>query len=130
MSNGSAPPQWVVDAADTDLAALDQFAARWRAAHRGQWSEVQRLSGPCALLKRRVLEAMSGLPEPVEAGQRWDDLGVRTQQAGFTLAVARDLRRSPTPTERDAISTHLGDAHPDRTEPRPPRMDQFRSCEV
>lgn len=90
MSDDAEPPQRVEPPPDARPDAMDRFARRWRAEHLGQWSLVEGLSGPCLLMKRRMLEAIGGLgegPEPTSLG----DLTVRARRAGFALAVAHDL---------------------------------------
>ncbi len=92
MSNYAAPPQLVEDVPYAGLEAMDGFAARWRDEHRGQWLTCAKLSGFCLLIKRRVLEAVGGLDERFGLGFfDDDDLAVRVRQAGYRLAVARDL---------------------------------------
>ena len=92
MSNTALAPQRVEEIAYADLEAeLSTFAARWRTEHRGQWMTVERLSGPCLLLKRGVLEA-SGSPRTIRAaGLKPHRLSLRVTRAGFGLAVAHDL---------------------------------------
>jgi O-antigen biosynthesis protein len=76
----------------TDRGGLDRFASDWRSERRGQWFTVPKLSGPCLLLKRSVLEAIGGLDERSGIGSFADeDLAHRVKQSGFTLAVAHDL---------------------------------------
>ncbi len=74
-------------------AALDAFARDWREKHRGKWLEVERLGGFCLLMKRQLLTKIG------EELESWSDLGLfdtdilstKARQAGFTLAVCRDL---------------------------------------
>ena len=89
MSNGAPPPQGVEDVPYRDLEGMERFAHRWRERHRGQWLEVDRLSGFCVLIARRVLDVIGGLSE--WGGFEEDDLYLRARQAGFRLAVAYDL---------------------------------------
>ncbi|QEH32069.1 SPBc2 prophage-derived glycosyltransferase SunS [Aquisphaera giovannonii] len=92
MSNYASPPQLVEDVPYKDLDAMHGFAARWREEHRGQWLTAGKLSGFCLLMKRAVYEAIGGLDERFGLGFfDDDDLGRRARDAGFTLAVARDL---------------------------------------
>jgi GT2 family glycosyltransferase len=92
MSNYAPPPQRVDDVPYTDLATMHEFAAAWRAAHRGQGLAVARLSGFCLLITRRAFDALGGLDERFGLGFfEDDDLCLRARRAGFTLAVAHDL---------------------------------------
>jgi cephalosporin hydroxylase/GT2 family glycosyltransferase len=92
MSNYAPPPQLVEDVPYRDLDGMYDFAARWRAEHRGQWFTAGKLSGFCLLMKRRVLEAVGGLDERFGLGLfDDDDLALRARRAGYSLAVARDL---------------------------------------
>lgn len=92
VSNNVSPAQRVANVPYRDLEGMQQFAARWRAEHRGQWRTVETLSGFCLLIKRRVLEAVGGLDERFGLGYYDDDdLALRVRRAGFTLAVACDL---------------------------------------
>ena len=92
MSNYATPPQLVEAVPYSDLDAMHRFAAQWRNEHRGQWQTVAKLSGFCLLIKRRVLDAVGGLDERFGIGLcDDDDLAIRVQQAGFSLALAHDL---------------------------------------
>ncbi|SIN68768.1 Glycosyltransferase like family 2 [Singulisphaera sp. GP187] len=89
MSNVAPPLQ----AADGAPAAenVDAFAARWRAARLGRWLTSETLGGPCLLLKRGILEAISAGSALRSADLRSDRLSARIRQAGFQLAIANDL---------------------------------------
>lgn len=92
MSNYVSPPQLVEDVTYPDLDAMHRFAARWRNEHLGTWRTVEKLSGFCLLMKRRVLETIGGLDERFGLGFfDDDDLALRARRAGFELAVACDL---------------------------------------
>jgi glycosyltransferase involved in cell wall biosynthesis len=92
MSNYAAPPQLVEDVPYTDLKDMPAFARRWREQQRGKWLRVRKLSGFCLLMKRAVYDAVGGLDERFGMGFfDDDDLAERARQAGFSLAVARDL---------------------------------------
>lgn len=92
ISNYAAPPQLVEHVPYANLDAMHRFAGHWREAHRGQWFTVNKLSGFCLLMKRRVLDAVGGLDERFGLGFfDDDDLARRAREAGFTLAVAHDL---------------------------------------
>jgi GT2 family glycosyltransferase len=107
MSNYAAPPQLVETlpyrtaqrksdlSALVDIDAVNRFAIEFREQNRGKWIEVERLGGFCLLMRRDVLRRIStngGL-------EKWSDLGLfdtdivsaKAREAGFTLAVCRDL---------------------------------------
>ncbi|WP_159452307.1 glycosyltransferase [Singulisphaera sp. GP187] len=96
MSNAAAPPQrveWSAESGDGAGHDLDEFAARWRAEHRGRWFRAESLGGRCLLVKRGVLNLTSAgtsrAGQPTEL--RPDRLSTRIRSAGFHLAVANDL---------------------------------------
>ena len=92
MSNAAPPPQRVDDISYVDPSdGLDDFAARWRAAHRGRWLTAEVLAGHCLLLKRGVLEASGSRRGLRAGGLRPHRLALRLRRAGFQLAVACDL---------------------------------------
>jgi glycosyltransferase involved in cell wall biosynthesis len=92
MSNYVSPPQLVEHPPYRDLQALEAFARSWREKHRGQCVSVPKLSGFCLLLTRAVYDAIGGLDERFGLGMfDDDDLAVRARQAGFELALARDV---------------------------------------
>jgi GT2 family glycosyltransferase len=112
MSNLAPPPQWVGQlpyrlgrrtrtaavglpnnaGAEFDTSDVDHFAKEWREKNRGQSIEVERLGGPCFLLKADVLkriklEAARGPVGSIDADllSRW------VREAGYRLACARDV---------------------------------------
>jgi O-antigen biosynthesis protein len=108
MSNMAAPPQLVEpvpyrSSADpgfgssgdalVDTDAIDRFAAAFHQEHKGNWMHTERLGGFCLILKREVYEKIG------RALDEWTDLSMfdtdilsaKAQQAGYTLAVCRDL---------------------------------------
>ena len=108
MSNYAAEPQLVapvpyrtggasakakVGDALLDVAAVEQFARRHREEQARKWIHVERLGGFCLLAKREVLAKVGPSLEP------WTDLGLfdtdilsaKAREAGYQLAVARDL---------------------------------------
>ena len=92
VSNYATPPQLIEAVPYRDLEGMHRFASRWRADHLGQWLTVPKLSGFCLLIKRHVLEVVGGLDERFGLGFfDDDDLAIRVKQAGYELAVARDL---------------------------------------
>jgi GT2 family glycosyltransferase len=108
MSNCAAPPQlvetvpyrvgpkknaraqggteWLVD-----TEAVHTFAREYREQHKGKWCEAERLGGFCLLLKRAVLDRIGPLDEDGLGLFDTDVLSVKARQAGYTLAVCRDL---------------------------------------
>jgi GT2 family glycosyltransferase len=107
MSNYAAPPQhvelipyrigprkgtqgrqreWLVDTSE-----VDTFAKEFRKRYLGKWFEVERLGGFCLLLKRAVLKKLGPLGEDGLGIFDTDVLSQKARQAGFTLAVCRDL---------------------------------------
>jgi GT2 family glycosyltransferase len=109
MSNYAAPPQlvetvsyrvgprkgsgprggageWLVD-----TAAVHAFAREFREQHKGKWMEADRLGGFCLLLKREVLGRIGQLDEEGLGLFDTDVLSAKARQAGYTLAVCRDL---------------------------------------
>ena len=99
MTNDAPPPQRVADPAYADQDGMHSFAARWRDAHRGRWFTAEKLSGPCRLIKRKVLGVVAGAGEATEADPFGDDLTSRVERAGYAAAVAYDLfiHRGPWP---------------------------------
>lgn len=110
MSNMAAPPQLVetvpyrlmaglgkagTKAGSTvmDLAAVERFAAELSKEQNGNWMYAERLGGFCLLIKRAVLDRIG------TALDEWTDLSLfdtdilsaKATQAGFSLAVCRDL---------------------------------------
>jgi len=102
MSNYAAPPQVVERvpyrirrrAADglVDVSAVEEFAARLREENKGKWFEAERLGGFCLLVKREVLKRIGHLRESGDLGLfDTDSLCAKARQAGFELAVCKDL---------------------------------------
>jgi GT2 family glycosyltransferase len=75
-----------------DVEAVNRFAAEFREGSRGKWLETERLGGFCLMIKREALFKIGSLDE-------WSDLGLfdtdilssKTREAGYSLAVCRDL---------------------------------------
>jgi glycosyltransferase involved in cell wall biosynthesis len=110
MSNDASRPQLVETIPYADPESMQRFAARWHSEHRGQWLTVAALSGPCVLIKRRVLE-MVGVPgEGNGSDLLGTDLPRRLAENGFTARVAHDLFihrgefRSPPPRVQAAVT--------------------------
>lgn len=76
-----------------DVAAIESYAAGFHKEHKGSWVYAERLGGFCLLVKREVLEKIGPTLD------KWTDLSLfdtdilsaKAQQAGFSLAVCRDL---------------------------------------
>jgi GT2 family glycosyltransferase len=72
---------------------VEQFAVSFRKEQQGNWLYAERLGGFCLLVKREVLDKIG------PALNEWTDLSLfdsdilsaKAQQAGFSLAVCRDL---------------------------------------
>jgi GT2 family glycosyltransferase len=76
-----------------DVSAVDRFALEFRKEQQGNWMYAERLGGFCLLVKREVLDKVgSKLHE-------WTDLSLfdsdilssKAKEAGYSLAVCRDL---------------------------------------
>jgi GT2 family glycosyltransferase len=75
-----------------NVEAVNHFAGEFRSQNKGKWVETERLGGYCLLLKREMLQRVGSL-DP------WTDLSLfdtdivstKARQAGYTLAVCRDL---------------------------------------
>jgi GT2 family glycosyltransferase len=109
MSNYAAPPQLVetvpyrvgprkgpqsraeAESGLVDSAAVERFARQFREEHKGKWLEVERLGGFCLLLKREVLTRIGPLDEEGLGLFDTDLLSQKARQAGYSLAVCRDL---------------------------------------
>ena len=69
------------------------FARDWREKHKGKWLHAERLGGFCLLIKREVLNRIGA-----ELND-WSDLGLfdtdilsaKAREAGYNLAICRDL---------------------------------------
>jgi GT2 family glycosyltransferase len=91
---GKTPRRFALDDKLLDLDAMHAFARELRDKTKGKWMEVDRLGGFCLLLRRQVLDRIS-LPKL----EKWtnlslfdtDILSTLARQAGFTLALSRDL---------------------------------------
>src|SRR5207253_1270694 len=79
-------PEWLVDAE-----AVSAFARQFREEHKGKWAEAERLGGFCLLLKREVLGRIGPVGEDGLGLFDTDLLSHKARQAGYTLAVCRDL---------------------------------------
>jgi hypothetical protein len=76
-----------------DSAAVDRFAGEFRTEKKGNWMYAERLGGFCLLIKREVLDKIGN------ALDEWTDLSLfdtdilssKAKQAGYSMAVCRDL---------------------------------------
>jgi GT2 family glycosyltransferase/2-polyprenyl-3-methyl-5-hydroxy-6-metoxy-1,4-benzoquinol methylase/tetratricopeptide (TPR) repeat protein len=92
MSNYVSGPQLVADAAYADFAALQTYAAEFRARHRGRRIDTNRLVGFCMLMKRDVVVRVGLLDESFGLGNfEDDDYCLRARRAGFRLVIAGDV---------------------------------------
>src|SRR5205807_2079359 len=71
--------------------ALRRARREFREQHKGKWQEAERLGGFCLLLKREVLGRVGPLDEEGLGLFDTDLLSQKARQAGYTLAVCRDL---------------------------------------
>jgi GT2 family glycosyltransferase len=110
MSNMAAPPQLVETVSYrtfsstsksvanpgsvlVDVSAVEHFAEKHRTELKGNWLYAERLGGFCLLVKREVLDKIGN------ALDQWTDLSLfdsdilsaKAKQAGYSLAVCRDL---------------------------------------
>jgi len=78
---------------DTIVTAVNSFAKDRQEKHAGKWLQVERLGGFCLLMTRAVLNKLGS------AVNEWSDLGLfdtdilsaKAREAGFALAVCRDV---------------------------------------
>jgi GT2 family glycosyltransferase len=92
-TNRISGPQQVapVDYDQDSLAGLDDWAARFAAAHAGQASPHWRAVGFCVLIRRPLLEAIGGLDPRFGRGNfEDDDYALRARLAGFESWIAGD----------------------------------------
>jgi O-antigen biosynthesis protein len=77
-----------------DVEEVNTFAQQFREKNKGKWIEIDRLGGFCLLMKREALKRME-----VHDLNQWTDLSLfdtdilsaKARQAGYALAVCRDL---------------------------------------
>jgi GT2 family glycosyltransferase len=92
--NGKNPGRFGVSEPLVDVSAVHAFAREFRETNKSKWIQIERLGGFCLLLKRQVLDKIG-----LHHLEKWTDLSlfdtdilsVKARQAGFTLAVCRDL---------------------------------------
>jgi GT2 family glycosyltransferase len=90
LEEGSRPHDWSGEWL-VDTEAVHAFAKEYREGHKGKWCEADRLGGFCLLLKRAVLERIGPLDEEGLGLFDTDVLSAKARQAGYGLAVCRDL---------------------------------------
>lgn len=131
MSNYAASPQLIETipyrvgagrdrSQSVDISAIDSFAQKLREEHKGKWIETDRLGGFCLLLKREVLTRIGPLGPWADLSLfDTDILAAKARQAGFTLAVCRDLfihhfgtrtfaHGAPQPKNPDQLAPKIG----------------------
>jgi len=78
-----------------DIEEVANFAMKFHEEHSGKWMEVERLGGFCLLIKRavyKVLEQRGELEKCTDLSFfDTDILSVKARQAGYGLALCRDL---------------------------------------
>jgi GT2 family glycosyltransferase len=90
--HGIANPQSATEPL-VDVGAVQKFAHEFTQANKSKWMEIDRLGGFCLLLKAEVIKRIG--PDL----DKWTDLGLfdtdilsaKARQAGYNLAVCRDL---------------------------------------
>jgi GT2 family glycosyltransferase/tetratricopeptide (TPR) repeat protein len=91
LTNYATAPQHV-RADYSDLSGLDAFALRRKEEFAGQGLFVPRLTGFCLVARHDVIDKIGGFDERYGLGFfDDDDLCVRAREAGYRLAVARDV---------------------------------------
>lgn len=114
--------------------ALDAFAARWGAAHRGEHRRVARLDGGCLLVRRAMLDRIGPLDEasttPVV------ELCSRANAAGWLTVLSRevyvhrDAARLPRPAsdaKRPRVALHFA---PRPVAPAPRERPRLSLCMI
>jgi GT2 family glycosyltransferase len=74
-----------------DVNAVETFAREFREKNKGKWVETERLGGFCLVLKKDALIKMGPLDPWTDLSIFTDILSSKARQAGYTLAVCRDL---------------------------------------
>jgi O-antigen biosynthesis protein len=83
-----------IDPAKTlpDFVAMERFAKELSEQNKGKWEGVDQLGGFCMLIKREVFQKVPMFDEKWEAGVfNADAFGWKVRQAGYRLALCRDL---------------------------------------
>lgn len=90
-SNSAPKHQVVLDVAyrGDDKNSIAEFAASWRATHRGELRECERLGGFCLAVRAEAFRAVGGFNEEyVIGGSEDDDLSMKLRSRGSRLLVA------------------------------------------
>jgi GT2 family glycosyltransferase len=76
-----------------DTTAVERFAEKHRVELKGNWLYAERLGGFCLLIKREVLDKIGSSLDPWTDLSLFDSdiLSAKAKQAGYSLAVCRDL---------------------------------------
>lgn len=100
-----------------DVTEVETFACEFREKHKGNWLHTDRLGGFCVMLKRELYKRLDNQGQLAQWGDLalfdTDILGVKAREAGFNLAICRDLfvhhfgtrtfaHGAPTPDDRRA----------------------------
>jgi GT2 family glycosyltransferase len=107
MSNHASPPQWSgkidyrlnlqTETPRTIIETVDRHAKKWREMRRGEWSEVDRVSEICLLMKRPIVEEVLSLARSkgfVGSELGFQESGTISQAArrlGYRIACCHDL---------------------------------------
>jgi GT2 family glycosyltransferase/tetratricopeptide (TPR) repeat protein len=67
-----------------------QDPEQWHASHRGSWRHTGILYGWCMMIKKAVVDEVGGFDERFHNSWEDNDLCLRIQHAGYTLAIAAD----------------------------------------
>ncbi len=75
-----------------DLSGMTEFAARYTAAHQGQFFKIKMLPLHCAALRRSTVDEIGGLDERFGLGMfEDDDYAIRLAQAGYSILCVEDV---------------------------------------
>src|SRR5262249_1184312 len=112
-----------------DVSAVEEFASRFREDRKTQWAPAERLGGFCMLLKREVLRKIENDLDRLSDLSLFDTdvLSAKARQAGYQLAICRDLfihhfgmrtfaHGAPAASNNGEATT--GEAGPDHVHPR------------
>lgn len=89
-NHASSGPQLKQDARYKDVRELQAYAKDLAERHQGDYFEFPRVSGPCVLVKRKVMDALNLWNEAFRSNSA-DDVCLRVQRAGYRCLVARDV---------------------------------------